>query len=248
MGFNQPAQPGDKLELDALAGRLLLVYPKEHTTKTTEAFGEKDVLIADIVVLDGNNAGEELRDAYIFPGVMIGQLKGYIGNPDPALGRLSKGQPKPGKQAPWILADFTDYDADIATAWVNSHPRGFHRPQQQQPAPAQTHYTPQQDPVYTQQQPSQQDAAAAQALEQQRAAAALQSQFTQAQPAAAQQQPAPGGGIVNTATGEITNSGGAVNFDTVRTLLGLAVPDPQITAATGATQEQINAIRNLPAN
>jgi hypothetical protein len=247
MGFNQPAQPGDKLELDALAGRLLLVYPKEHTTKTTEAFGEKDVLIADIVVLDGNNAGEELRDAYIFPGMMIGQLKGYIGNPDPALGRLGKGQPKPGKQAPWILADFTDQDAQIATAWVNAHPRGFHRPQpQQQQQPAQTtQYTPQQDPIYTTQQ---QDPAAAQALEQQRAAAALQGQFTQAAPPA-QQVPAPGG-YANTGTGEITPAPAPGNVDVgnVRTLLNLAIPDPQIIAATGATQEQINAIRNLPAN
>lgn len=220
MDFNQPgAASGDKLELDKYLGRLLLLWPKEKRTVTTQAFGDKECLVADIVIVD---TGEELRDAFIFPGVLIGQLKGYIGNPNPALGRLTKGQPKSGQQPPWELADFTPEDAAAASAWINSHPRGFSSPATQQP-PAQT-YSP---PVDYQAQ------AAAQALEQQRAAQAVSAQFTAAAPP-------PG---VNTNTGEV---GGAVNLDTVRTLLGLAIPDDQIMANTGATQEQLNAIRNLP--
>jgi hypothetical protein len=154
---------------------------------------------------------------------------------------VAKGQGKPGQQAPWILADFTDQDAAIATQWVNAHPRGFNSPTAQQ---GQTTVAPGHQVDYQAQ-------AAAQALEQQRQAQALQQSYQNAQ--AAGQLPTQGG-YVNTSTGEITNQpaaappaqAGAVNIDTVRTLLGLAVPDDQIIANTGATQEQINAIRNLP--
>jgi hypothetical protein len=238
MDFNQPgAASGDKLEIEQLHGRLLLIYPKEVKVSVATSFGPKDPLVADIVVLDGPNAGEELRDAFIFPGVMIGQLKGYIGNPNPALGRVGYGVAKPGQKAPWQLLDFTPEDAAIASAWVNSHPRGFNSPAAPHPATQgvlpNNGYTP---PVDYQAQ------AAQQALEQQRAAAATAAQFTQATP----QQTVPAG--VNPSTGEITTppAGGAVNVETVRTLLNLAIPDDQIMANTGATQDQLNAIRNLP--
>jgi hypothetical protein len=240
--FNQPGTAsGDKLELEALTGRLLLIYPKEHKTVPTQAFGDKDCLVADIVVLDGPSAGERLHDSFIFPGFMIGQLKQYIGNPNPALGRVAKGQGKPGQQAPWILADFTDQDAQIATAWVNANPRGFNSPAPQQH---------QQTTIAPGHQIDHQAAAAAQALEQQRQAAAAQQ---------ATVQPYAAGGYVNTGTGEITPTPapaaaaapapGApqINVDTIRTLLSLAVPDQDIANNTGATLEQINAIRNLPA-
>lgn len=246
--FNQPgAASGDKLDLDQLAGRLLLIYPKEHKTGVVTTFGEKDILVADIVVLDGPTAGEELHDAFVFPGYMIGQLKGYIGNPNPALGRVAKGQGKPGQQAPWVLADFTDQDAAIATQWVNAHPRGFNSP------------TPQSTTVAPGHQPDYQAQAAAQALEQQRQAQAAHQAAANATAAGYGAQ-VPGVGQVNTGTGEILpNNGyaqppaaaapaaGGVNIDTVRQLLGLALPDEQIIAATGATQDQLNAIRNLPA-
>lgn len=226
MEFNQPgAASGDKIELDKYLGRLLLIWPKEKKNVATEAFGEKECLVADVVVLE---TGEELRDVFLFPGVLIGQLKGYIGNPNPALGRLTKGLPKPGKQAAWQLDDFTPQDASMASAWINSHPRGFSSPA---PVQQQTSYQP---PV------DYQAAAAQQALEQQRAAAAQQAQNTQTHVL-------PEGGYVNTGTGEITSpAAGAVNVETVRTLLNLAIPDDQIMQNTGATQEQLNAIRNLP--
>jgi hypothetical protein len=247
MDFNQPsAAAGDKLDIEQLNGRLLLIWPKEVKVAVATSFGPKDPLVADIVVLDGPTAGEELRDAFIFPGVMIGQLKGYIGNPNPALGRVGYGVAKPGQKAPWQLNDFTEQDAAIASAWINAHPRGFanapaaqQQPPAQQQAYAQGGYT--QPPVD----------AAAQALEQQRAAAAaVQNQFTQSAPPA---QVAAPGGYANTATGEITPppaapTAGAVNVETIRTLLNLAIPDDQIAANTGATLEQITAIRNLPAS
>lgn len=244
--FNQPgAASGDKLELDKYIGRLLLIYPKEvKVGVSTSGFGLKDPLVADIVVLE---TGEELHDAFIFPGVLIGQLKGYIGNPNPALGRLTKGVPKAGQAAPWMLDDFTPQDAALASQWVNTHPRGFNNPNRQQP-PAQqaAGYNGYNGgaPAGGLANGSYADtSAAAAALEQQRAAAAqIQTQMTQQQPPAA-----PAG--VNTQTGEITTPAappGGVNVATVRTLLNLAIPDHEIAANTGATLEQIQAIRNLP--
>lgn len=243
--FNQPGTAsGDKLDLDQLTGRLLLIYPKEQKTVPTQAFGPKDALVADIVVLDGPAAGEELRDAFIFPGYMIGQLKQYIGNPNPALGRVAKGQGKPGQQAPWVLDDYVlGVDDVVATQWLNAHPKGFNSPGTGHTTVAPGH------------QPDYQAAAAAQALEQQRQAAAVQQSYQPTPPQTTTADLLPNGGYVNQQTGEITPlpqtvqaapAPGGVNIDTVRTLLSLAVPDADIIANTGATQDQLNAIRNLP--
>jgi hypothetical protein len=222
MGFNQPgAGAGDKIDLKALHGRLLLVYPKriENGVKT-QGFGEKDPLIADVVILDGPTPGEELLDAFIFPGVLIGQLKKFIGDPNPALGRLVYGEAKPGMNAPWMLAEYDARDEQLATAWVNSHPRTFNQTRNQ------NNGQQQQPPVQS---------------------TALQPggavNTSAAPPAAAPPQPpAPSAANVNVQTGEI----GAVNVDTVRTLIGLNIADQDIAASTGASPEQIAAIRNLP--
>jgi hypothetical protein len=235
--FNQPgAASGDKLELENYVGRLLLIYPKEVKVAVATSFGPKDPLVADMVILDGPTAGEELRDAFIFAGVVIGQLKGYIGNPNPALGRLGYGEAKPGQKPPYKLNDFTEQDAAAASAWINAHPRAFN-------SPAAAHPATQTQGVLPAGQQGGYDAGAA-ALEQQRQAYAAQQ--------AAQ---AAGYGQVNTGTGEVSQpaaaappaQAGGVNVDTVRTLLNLAIPDAEIMANTGATQEQLNAIRNLPA-
>lgn len=241
--FNQPgAASGDKLELENYVGRLLLIFPKEVKVAVATSFGPKDPLVADIVVLDGPTAGEELRDAFIFAGVVIGQLKGYIGNPNPALGRLGYGEAKPGQKPPYKLNDFTEQDAAAASAWINTHPRGFNAPAAAHPVTQTQGVLPAGVPGgYS---PGGQVDAGAAALEQQRQAYAAQQ--------AAQ---AAGYGQVNTGTGEVSQpaaaappqTAGAVNVDTVRTLLNLAIPDAEIMANTGATQEQLNAIRNLPA-
>lgn len=224
MEFNQPGTgAGDKIDLKTLHGRLLLVYPKRiEKGVITQGFGEKDPLVADVVVLDGPKPGEELLDAFLFPGVLIGQLKKFIGDPNPALGRLTYGEAKPGMNAPWMLAEYSAADAQLATQWVNSHPRTFNK----------TAGTP---PVQS---------------------TALQPGGAVNTSAAPPPQPYDnGGGYVNTGTGEITPlpadikaapAPGGLNVDTIRTLLGLNISDADIAASTGATPDQIAAIRNLP--
>lgn len=232
MEFNQPGTgAGDKIDLKTLHGRLLLVYPKRiEKGVITQGFGEKDPLVADVVILDGPNPGTELLDAFIFPGVLIGQLKKFIGDPNPALGRLTYGEAKPGMNAPWMLAEYSTADAQLATQWVNSHPRTFNK-----------------------------------------AAGTPPVQSTALQPGGAVNTSAAppqdnGGGYVDRATGEIHPAAipaapppaalppnvqaapapGGLNVDTIRTLLGLNISDADIAASTGATPEQIAAIRNLP--
>jgi hypothetical protein len=224
--FNQPGTgSGDKLDLQANYGALILVYPKEIKIGVqTQALGLKDPLVADVVILDGPMAGASLSDCFIFPGGLIGQLKQYIGAPNPALGRIGKGEAKAGMNAPWKLIDFTDADAAIATAWIHANPRGF-----SQPAPAAAPPVAAAPAV---------DPAAAWALEQQRQAAQAQAAYA---PPAAAAPPAPAN--VNPSTGEV-----GFNLETVRTLIGLNVADHDIAANTGATLEQIAAIRSLPAS
>jgi hypothetical protein len=228
MEFNQPGTgAGDKIDMKALVGRLLLVYPKRiELGVQTQGFGPKDPLVADVVVLDGPTAGEELHEAFIFPGALIGQLKHLIGNPNPVLGRLGYGVAKPGQNPPYELGLYDHNDEQTARRWLNNHPLGVQQAAQQTS-----------------------NGAAAQpgngAHQQTSNGAPAQG----SNGATAQMLPNGGyaNGSVNTSTGEIGGGApAAVNIDTVRALLGLNLPDQAIADTTGATLEQVAAIRNLP--
>lgn len=117
--FAQPAS-STGLDLKANEGALLMITPTEFKEGITTAYGTSDAVAASVVILDGPNAGEEIDDTLIFPKVLQGQLKKYIGTGQLCLGRLGKGQAKPGQSAPWMLGDFTEADAQLAQRWINS--------------------------------------------------------------------------------------------------------------------------------
>lgn len=102
-------------------GNLLLIYPTEYLTgddKVSTEYGEKDVVIADLVVLDGSEGVEEHSGVYIFQGTLIGGLKRLV-NKKPRLGRLGKGEAsKKGYQKPWVLLDPTDDDKAVARKFI----------------------------------------------------------------------------------------------------------------------------------
>lgn len=100
-------------------GRLLLITPHENDVVMNTAFGESTAVRADVVVLDGPGAPDEVSDTLIFPKVLQGQVKGNAGTGRMNLGRLGKGQAKPGQSAPWMLGDPTDADKDVARAYIN---------------------------------------------------------------------------------------------------------------------------------
>lgn len=103
-----------------LNGRLLLITPHEKDVTVNTAFGESAAVRADVVVLDGLEAGEEYADTLIFPKVLQGQVKGNAGTGRMNLGRLGQGQKKPGQSAPWMLGDPTDADKDVARRYLAS--------------------------------------------------------------------------------------------------------------------------------
>lgn len=121
--FAQPAS-GDNFDLKANEGALLLIKPTGFTEGINTSYGQADAVQATVGVVDGQNAGEVVADALIFPKVLQGQLKKYI-NSQLVIGRLGKGQAKPGQSAPWILQPFTDQDAQAAQAFYNEHTDAF---------------------------------------------------------------------------------------------------------------------------
>ncbi len=113
-GFDQPGT-STGLNFEELKGHLLLftVDTLEHGIKTT--FGDKDAIRCDVVDLE---TGNTYHDTLVFPLALIGQLKESVGGKR-VLGRLGQGNAKPGQKPPWKLGEFTQADADKATAHIN---------------------------------------------------------------------------------------------------------------------------------
>ncbi|WP_026152284.1 hypothetical protein [Actinopolyspora halophila] len=103
-----------------LQGRLLLIKAHSVEDSISTAFGETSAVKADVVELDGPDAGTEHLDTLIFPKVLQGQVKGNAGTGRYNLGRLGRGQAKPGQSAPHQLGDPTDADKDVARRYLAS--------------------------------------------------------------------------------------------------------------------------------
>lgn len=136
--FNQPTQ-GSNFRVADHVGSLLLIYPREMREGISTSYGTADAIAADIHVLDGPDAPEVHENTLLFQKALIGSLRSAIGG-EPVLARLGQGVAKPGQSAPYVLQQFSEQDAAVATAYVNNQPAApapAPQPQQQQ-APAQT--------------------------------------------------------------------------------------------------------------
>lgn len=118
--FAQPAS-STGLDLNANEGALLMFKPTGTKEGITTSYGTSDAVETNVVILDGPNQGEVLNDVLIFPKVLQGQLKKYVGTGQLVLGRLGKGQAKPGQSAPWTLSDSTGEDQQAAQGWINQN-------------------------------------------------------------------------------------------------------------------------------
>lgn len=119
--FDDPSA-GDKFSPEEHEDRLLLVYPHSVEEGVQTDFGEKEAVKADIVVLDGPNAGLELKGGLVFPLVLQSQLKRNVGTGRPVVGRLGKGTAKKGQKPPWQLNPATDTDKSTARDYINRKP------------------------------------------------------------------------------------------------------------------------------
>jgi hypothetical protein len=100
-----------------LEGHLLIVEPLEYVASIPTSMGDKDAVRVTIHDITDTATFE---DVLWFPKVLVGSLKGRIGQK--VLAVLGKGTAKPGQSAPWILVDATT-DADCvkaATAYLDS--------------------------------------------------------------------------------------------------------------------------------
>lgn len=122
MSFSKPA---GQLKITDYNGQLLLVKPTGQEEGVNTSFGAADAIRADVVVLDGPDAGTDYSDILIFQRVLQGQLRPQIGK-GLVLGRLGQGEAKAGQSKPWKLLDFTDEDAKVAQAYLDANP-GFEK-------------------------------------------------------------------------------------------------------------------------
>ena len=103
---------GDKLDLGALNGALLLIEVTGQDFGVVTSFGTSDPVRGNVVALDGSLKGSTYTDTLFFPKVLISQLKGSVGKK--VLARLGRGVAKPGQSAPWTLNPPTEDDKAIA--------------------------------------------------------------------------------------------------------------------------------------
>lgn len=109
---------GDRLDLNTVNGALLHVTVHSVKRDVQTSMGASDAVACDVAVLDGEHKGKTFDDVLIFPKVLVGQLSPAAGTDDPVVvGRLGKGEAKPGKSAPWLLLNPSEADLRIASKY-----------------------------------------------------------------------------------------------------------------------------------
>lgn len=121
--FVQPAPASTEgPDFQTLRGALLLIKvisQEAHVPTVHTLPGEKSpAVVADITVLDGQRQGEQLVNTLIFPKVLQTQLCRSIGQT--VLGRLTQGEAKQGKNAPWQLDPASADDASNARRYLDA--------------------------------------------------------------------------------------------------------------------------------
>lgn len=116
--FDDPAEPSGGIDWKTLANRLVLFHIISNEAGIKTVHGVKDAVRADVVVLDGPEAGKKYDNTLVFPGVLIGQLKAKVGKQ--VLGRLGYGEAKPGQNPPWKLSPATDQDKATGQRYLAS--------------------------------------------------------------------------------------------------------------------------------
>ena len=113
--FTSPGSSGGGWSAADSEGHLVVVEVQGYETGVITANGERDAVKATVHDIDD---AATYDDVLIFPKVLVGSLKGRVGQK--VLGTIGKGVAKPGQNAPWVLFDAsTDTSAvDKATAYL----------------------------------------------------------------------------------------------------------------------------------
>lgn len=110
--------PSTGAKITEFEGCLILCTPTDHREGIATSFGPADAVVTDLVCLDGAQAGRREIGVLVFQKALQGQLRPKVGTGRMVLGRLGRGQAKPGQSAPWILAEPTEADKAKARDWL----------------------------------------------------------------------------------------------------------------------------------
>lgn len=130
--FASPGAAGGSFSIADAEGHLVVVEVHSYEQGVVTSLGEKDAISATVHDVDAQVTHE---DALIFPKVLVGSLKGRIGQK--VLATVGKGVAKPGQNAPWVLNDASGDAAaakratDYLAAWNSGQ---FSAPEQAAPA------------------------------------------------------------------------------------------------------------------
>lgn len=116
---------GWKITSDETRGKLMLITPLRMDVAQTTEWGEKEIVVADVVVLDEKHPenSEEHANVFVFSGYLKGALRGFVGTRK-VLGRLQNTEDTTGKKDKgnyyWELEDADDADIEVARAYLES--------------------------------------------------------------------------------------------------------------------------------
>jgi hypothetical protein len=149
--FSAPKGGGDRLQMEALNGHLLILVPKERVvahyagkpiqnSNPPAMTAPTDAIVVDVVDLDARGGPETSLNVYWGAKVVVEGLSRQLG--ETVLARPTKGRADNGRSAPWLLDDATTDPAAVAraSAWLASNQDWRSRPstaEQQQAAQAQ---------------------------------------------------------------------------------------------------------------
>lgn len=130
--FASPGAAGGSFNVADTEGHLVVVEVHSYEQGVVTTLGEKDAIKATVHDVDAQTTYE---DALIFPKVLVGSLKGRVGQK--VLATMGKGVAKPGQNAPWVLNDASGDAAAAAraTAYLAAYAAGQFTPVDE-PAPA----------------------------------------------------------------------------------------------------------------
>lgn len=111
-----PAPTSGGFNKEENLGRLLIIEIF-GITKESGDYGEQDVIVGNVHVLDGAMAGHTYYEQTIYGRRLVGQARATLNaGASRMLGRLARGQAKKG-QPPWILDNPSEADVAVAERW-----------------------------------------------------------------------------------------------------------------------------------
>jgi hypothetical protein len=131
--FQRPSS-GDHFKAADHLGKLVLFETIGGKEMVKTNFGDTEAVTADVTVIDADGGPQTYPRSLVFGAALIGTLTRALPG-KPLLGRIGQGQAKAGQSAPWVLADYSDQDAQLAGQYLTQRASGtFQAPSQTAPA------------------------------------------------------------------------------------------------------------------